>query len=319
MMKRAFTLIELLVVIAIIAILAAILFPVFAQAKLAAKKTQTLSNYKQTGTSVQIYIADYDDTFPLAMRYSGSGNAWVPNSLAAVPAGWTTSASRNLEPRRSEEKVMVMNAIQPYMKNTELYQGAGLPDFSYGVAQAAGEPGPAKINMAYNGMLHAYSATSVANVSRAPLFSGTSWKQNLIGLAISSPTLDCFGQTCRFNPTALPSNAGLYGGGVYGYVWWGLGSNTSTWQYGRGMVFTHTDSSAKVINLNAPLWPNYAENVNSNPWSAFDPAYPERGDAYWMTDCVQPGGTKPGIFYPGYYRPDSDFNYTVTQCDFGGG
>jgi prepilin-type N-terminal cleavage/methylation domain-containing protein len=51
-LKRAFTLIELLVVIAIIAILAAILFPVFAQAKEAAKRTQCLSNTKQTATAV---------------------------------------------------------------------------------------------------------------------------------------------------------------------------------------------------------------------------------------------------------------------------
>jgi len=63
-MKKAFTLIELLVVIAIIAILAAILFPVFAQAKAAAKQTQNLSNMKQIGTAAQIYIADYDDTYP---------------------------------------------------------------------------------------------------------------------------------------------------------------------------------------------------------------------------------------------------------------
>ncbi len=66
MMKsnRAFTLIELLVVIAIIAILAAILFPVFAQAKAAAKKTQDLSNMKQIGTGVMLYVADYDDNYP---------------------------------------------------------------------------------------------------------------------------------------------------------------------------------------------------------------------------------------------------------------
>jgi prepilin-type N-terminal cleavage/methylation domain-containing protein len=63
-MRRAFTLIELLVVIAIIAILAAILFPVFAQAKLAAKKTTTLSNIKQVGTATLIYCADYDDVYP---------------------------------------------------------------------------------------------------------------------------------------------------------------------------------------------------------------------------------------------------------------
>jgi prepilin-type N-terminal cleavage/methylation domain-containing protein len=65
-MKRAFTLIELLVVIAIIAILAAILFPVFAQAKVAAKKAKGLAEIKQMGTATMIYAADYDDNMPLA-------------------------------------------------------------------------------------------------------------------------------------------------------------------------------------------------------------------------------------------------------------
>ncbi|RYG22138.1 prepilin-type N-terminal cleavage/methylation domain-containing protein [bacterium] len=64
-MKRAFTLIELLVVIAIIAILAAILFPVFAQAKAAAKDTAALSNAKQIGTAMLIYSGDNDDVFCL--------------------------------------------------------------------------------------------------------------------------------------------------------------------------------------------------------------------------------------------------------------
>lgn len=59
--QRGFTLIELLVVIAIIAILAAILFPVFAQAKLAAKKTADLSNIKQIGIALNLYANDYDD------------------------------------------------------------------------------------------------------------------------------------------------------------------------------------------------------------------------------------------------------------------
>lgn len=64
-MKRSgFTLIELLVVIAIIAILAAILFPVFAQAKAAAKKVSDLSNIKQHATASMLYVTDYDDHFP---------------------------------------------------------------------------------------------------------------------------------------------------------------------------------------------------------------------------------------------------------------
>lgn len=63
-MKRAFTLIELLVVIAIIAILAAILFPVFARAKAAAKKTSCLSNLKGVGTAFQLYLGDSDGIYP---------------------------------------------------------------------------------------------------------------------------------------------------------------------------------------------------------------------------------------------------------------
>jgi len=64
-LKRAFTLIELLVVIAIIAILAAILFPVFAQAKLQAKKAADLSNLNQNGLAALMYCNDVDDTMPL--------------------------------------------------------------------------------------------------------------------------------------------------------------------------------------------------------------------------------------------------------------
>src|SRR5688572_5581205 len=74
-MKKAFTLIELLVVIAIIAILAAILFPVFAQAKLAAKKTVEIAHLKQFGTAYFMYAADYDDSLPLARVHGpGAGN-----------------------------------------------------------------------------------------------------------------------------------------------------------------------------------------------------------------------------------------------------
>ena len=80
-MKRAFTLIELLVVIAIIAILAAILFPVFAQAKVAAKKTVILSNAKQFGTSQFLYSSDSDDVFSPAMSFV---NAFEMNSWAVL-------------------------------------------------------------------------------------------------------------------------------------------------------------------------------------------------------------------------------------------
>ena len=76
--KRAFTLIELLVVIAIIAILAAILFPVFAQAKLAAKKTANLSNLKQIGLGSLMYCNDFDDYFPRNDYLVVGRQQWAP-------------------------------------------------------------------------------------------------------------------------------------------------------------------------------------------------------------------------------------------------
>jgi prepilin-type N-terminal cleavage/methylation domain-containing protein/prepilin-type processing-associated H-X9-DG protein len=68
--RSGFTLIELLVVIAIIAILAAILFPVFAQAREKARQTACLSNSKQIATAVHMYLQDYDETMPLAISWN---------------------------------------------------------------------------------------------------------------------------------------------------------------------------------------------------------------------------------------------------------
>jgi len=102
--RNAFTLIELLVVIAIIAILAAILFPVFAQAKLAAKKTNDLSQLKQLALGTLMYDGDYDDTalvFPYAGRWSTSCPGCGSN---------TEFLSGQLGPQWADR-------LQPYVKN----------------------------------------------------------------------------------------------------------------------------------------------------------------------------------------------------------
>ena len=80
--NRAFTLIELLVVIAIIAILAAILFPVFAQAKAAAKKSSELSNTKQLQLGSLIYANDSDDVFVTTSVYYPGAGGWGDQSRA---------------------------------------------------------------------------------------------------------------------------------------------------------------------------------------------------------------------------------------------
>ncbi|MEJ5250956.1 MAG: DUF1559 domain-containing protein [Chthonomonadetes bacterium] len=94
--NRAFTLIELLVVIAIIAILAAILFPVFSRAREMARKTSCLSNIKQLSLAILQYAQDYDETLP----YPGWSPIETPNGLACH--GWRY-------------------AVQPYIKNTGIY------------------------------------------------------------------------------------------------------------------------------------------------------------------------------------------------------
>jgi prepilin-type N-terminal cleavage/methylation domain-containing protein/prepilin-type processing-associated H-X9-DG protein len=114
--KAAFTLIELLVVIAIIAILAAILFPVFGRARENARKSACLSNLKQLGLGFMQYVQDYDGKLPGAAQYQkwGNGGHWV--------AGTNGSALTTNAGVYNGNVADVQNgAVYSYVKNQQVY------------------------------------------------------------------------------------------------------------------------------------------------------------------------------------------------------
>jgi prepilin-type N-terminal cleavage/methylation domain-containing protein/prepilin-type processing-associated H-X9-DG protein len=116
--RFGFTLIELLVVIAIVAILAAIVFPVFAAAKRAANKTACLSNLKQIGLGMEMYLDDYDDRMPdrRDLKTSLGFRPWTSWPPSDPRAGWA-------------EVVFV-----PYLKNDRLFEGPAMIGIPIGEA-----------------------------------------------------------------------------------------------------------------------------------------------------------------------------------------
>ncbi len=114
--NRGFTLIELLVVIAIIAILAAILFPVFAQAREKARQTACLSNTKQIGNAMMMYAQDYDESL-VAYRLRG------PSGTVANPFGADTRVGAS-----SKRPIFFNQVLDPYIKNYDVWKCPSNPD-----------------------------------------------------------------------------------------------------------------------------------------------------------------------------------------------
>jgi prepilin-type N-terminal cleavage/methylation domain-containing protein len=207
MLRRAFTLIELLVVIAIIAILAAILFPVFAQAKVAAKKTADLSNLKQIGTASMIYTADYDDVYMLQVGISCADNEWNYNSRLYYPSNWNATANAAACHRRvSGGRDAAGNSILPYTKNQQMFQMPDAPVVEIGGSDYNTAPSnlaaqPTNMSYSFNGLLGTSSATEPVSPSTVPMWWPMFGKKAERGGGYTNPFLICAIETaaCKFN------------------------------------------------------------------------------------------------------------------------
>jgi prepilin-type N-terminal cleavage/methylation domain-containing protein/prepilin-type processing-associated H-X9-DG protein len=131
-MRRGFTLIELLVVIAIIAILAAILFPVFARAREKARQASCQSNLKQIGLGMLMYLSDYDETI-----FEITTSCWA--------------ARANGQPKTAESSIGPAPRLNPYIKNWQIWAC----------------PSQGNINCA-NGSLPHHNVTNDINAGRVP-------------------------------------------------------------------------------------------------------------------------------------------------------
>ena len=128
---KAFTLIELLVVIAIIAILAAILFPVFARARENARRTSCLSNLKQIGLGVLQYTQDYDERYPMRY-YGGAGARERPNSWRRQIFPYVKSSQLFACPSNTRNSTLADDSDPTAMTNAGL--PAGSPQFTVSYA-----------------------------------------------------------------------------------------------------------------------------------------------------------------------------------------
>lgn len=227
MKRTAFTLIELLVVIAIIAILAAILFPVFTQAKVAAKRTSCLSNTKQMGTAVQLYLSNADDSYPV--------NSYSEPSAFTFGNTHYWYFGLTMQSGSAAKLVPADGILYPYQKNgalvncpdgTNLKPGSGGAPFSIDVSDAP---------MGYDkNVLLVASQTDATGTAYGPFRNATQWDNPsdsvLVGDAGFAPSTGS--PSSSFNGLILPKTLSS-----------GLGARCSTMnQQGR-----HGDGQSNVV------------------------------------------------------------------------
>jgi prepilin-type N-terminal cleavage/methylation domain-containing protein/prepilin-type processing-associated H-X9-DG protein len=208
--KAAFTLIELLVVIAVIAILAAILFPVFARAREKARQATCLSNQKQIAAAVLMYIQDYDEAFPFVLDWSAN----FTGSLANSGDNWQWPVVRGVTGQ--EPQFQLVNVVANYVKNANIWYCPSVgPDYAYtAVIQAGHWNQGATMRTQGTSYAYAYLSTPWPQTGQAIFMGGKS--QAILLDASRWPMIHDEPEGCFFTGNIIdpPSAAAPHSGGL---------------------------------------------------------------------------------------------------------
>ena len=242
--RQGFTLIELLVVIAIIAILAAILFPVFAQAKAAAKQSVCLSNVKQLDLAILMYSNDYDDGYP-----SGEPEAFGYWNLGYT--GWQWPCSSN---EGEADCLEWGNSVLPYTKNQGIF-ACPTATTSNPYNYSGTTPGD---TYTLNGTLQFSSSSSVLYPTGLVLIWNGILDNNMLGRTWANPNLECPNDNaaCVYVPNTDPTSTT---NGALDTVRGEPGEpNTTKWAHGMGDNFGYVDGHSK--------WHPLTGSIKYDPW-----------------------------------------------------
>lgn len=286
--SRAFTLIELLVVIAIIAILAAILFPVFAQAREKARQAACINNSKQLGLATMQYIQDANERYPLAFGY---GAGWYWQYISLTPADWRAAADGPVY------GIAWANSLMPYIKNAGVYSCPSAKEYRFnGLPYTSAAKKWMNVSYSYNGLLMSYSQAGITAVSSLPMMWEGNGRQTLAGFTVAQPVPKCpepalpcryvrtTPQTCRDNKNGERSVMFVA---------------ATAWVHSKGMTFVMADGHASWRALGSQLAPQDTDY-------RVDPStqYKRDGTAdYFWVDTFD--GSTP--CHAWLFRPDYDF------------
>ena len=286
--RRGFTLIELLVVIAIIAILAAILFPVFAQARAKARQASCISNTKQMSLATLMYTQDYDENYPLAFGYY-TGLGWLDSYIGDVPYNSACTNGVCGGSWTSGMQGFWANLIQPYSKNYQIELCPSAPKANAGYGTAAGAPQAANVSYTYNGLLMSYPLAGVNVPAQLPMVTESIGAAYYSGGTYSIPWLHCSNAsdlTCTYKPAGGTGNGSTSG-------WFGFPATAGI--HGNGQTFGYADGHAKFKNLSLNINSTSHTSWRAEPW------------VYYNANGT-PGSAWSDGYHIYYFRPDYDFN-----------